>query len=688
MSPDAVLLGQWLKEALLARQAGNLVAAHEACQRILRVDAGHADAHFILGLLAQAQNRHEEAVGLFQKALARSEEVVFLNNLAISLGLLKRDAEAEKALLRAIERAPDQAGSHYTLGNLHWRNKRPREAAAAFRRCLQLKPGHHLASNNLGAVLRELGELQEAKTLLRMATHLQPQWPEAWSNLGLVLQDLGLYQEAIQAFDQAIRLNPDEPRYLLNASQPLEALGRLTPCEALLNRALNLTESPGLQINLGLVLQKQGRHEEARNAFRNALTQDPHHAAAWSNWLLGSHYQPGIEAATLLARHREWAGQLRLPSPPAFANSREPDRALRIGLVSPDLGQHPVGYFMAAWMAHHRSPDYILHVYSDRARPDALTARLQQACQGWRETRFLTDAQLAETIRQDGIDILIDLAGHTAGNRLGCFALKPAPLQMSWAGYVGTTGLPTMDALLADATHVPPGEEECYGETVEYLPDGYICYQPPADLPEVSPSPWLEKGFFTYGCLQNPAKINFEVLSVWSEILSEVPGSRLWLQGISLEDVANRERIVGGLRRRGIAEERVVLRGALPHRQVLESYGEIDLVLDTFPYSGGLTTCEALVMGVPTLTWPGRSFAGRHASSHLRNAGFGEFVVGDVREYGQRAVALGQDGVRLAEGRGEMRLRVLASPLCDGERFVGNLYAVWRGLWQRRCRDV
>ncbi len=318
--------------------------------------------------------------------------------------------------------------------------------------------------------------------------------------------------------------------------------------------------------------------------------------------------------------------------------------------------------------------------YSDRTVTDALAGRFRHAATEWHDVFALSDAELAERIRADRIDVLFDLAGHTARNRMLTFARRPAPVQIGWAGYVGTTGLEAMDYLLADRHHVPPEAEPYYCEQILRMPDGYVCFDAPADAPPVGPLPALAAGGVTLASFNNPAKITPPVVSVWAEILRRLPKARLLLKFRGLDSRASSGRLRRLFAAEAIAAERVELLGWSPRADLLSLYNQVDLALDTFPYSGGLTTCEALWMGVPVVTWPGTTFAGRHSLSHLSTVGLTETVADGREPYVELAVRLAENVAHLAELRSGLRERMAASPLCDGRRFAENLLALLHGL--------
>jgi predicted O-linked N-acetylglucosamine transferase (SPINDLY family) len=315
-----------------------------------------------------------------------------------------------------------------------------------------------------------------------------------------------------------------------------------------------------------------------------------------------------------------------------------------------------------------------------------MSNRLAARASRWHEVVGVSDDALAAQIRADRIDILFDLAGHTADHRLLVFTRRPAPIQITWMGYVGTTGVKEMDYLLADRFHVPPAAEVHYCEQILRMPHGYVCYDPPPIAPSVGPLPALGRGFVTFGSFNNAAKLTSEVLALWAEIVRRVPRSRLLLASPALGGATARERIGSAFEAAGGDRERLELRGGLAWPDLLAAYNTVDVALDPFPYSGGITTCEALWMGVPVVTCPGETFASRHSLSHLSNVGLTETVAGDRREYGDAAVRLAGDLPHLASIRAGLRDRMAASPLCDGDRFARDLLSILRDVWRQWCR--
>ena len=486
------------------------------------------------------------------------------------------------------------------------------------------------------------------------------------------------------AFRQAVSLCPRDANSLNNLGNALRELGQLDEAIACLQSALRFDPAHARAYNnLGNALGDRGSLDEAVACYRKAMQVAPDYARAHSNLLCTLQYCPGVSAAELLAAHVEYDRQqaARL-APNSLHPGRAPfsDRPLRLGFVSPDFGWHPVGHFLLSFLGYFDPQQCQTFLYSDRRAKDDITERLERAAAHWRDVYDLGDDQLAAQIRADQIDILLDLSGHTAGNRLLVFARKPAPVQITWMGYVGTTGLSAMDYLIADRWEVPPEDEPHYREKVLRMPDGYLCYEPFATTPPVRELPALKKGHVTFGSFNNPVKINRCVVAVWAQIVRRVPGARLMLKYKGFDDRGTRDRLHRLFDEHGVASHRLDLRGWSPHRELLQSYDEVDIALDPFPYSGGLTTCEALWMGVPVVTAPGDTFASRHSLSHLSNVGLTETLAPDRDHYVEVAIGLTRQLEKLATSRRELREQMSKSPLCNGRRFALNLLKLLRGV--------
>ena len=655
LSPESAEISGNLKHALAVRDnnRGNALAAQgkrdeavSCYRRALQLKPDYAEAHHNLGTVSAEQDQLEEAVGCHRRALA----------------------------LR-----PDFAEAHNNLGAALVRQEKLDEAVACFRRALELKPDYFKAHNNLGAVLVKQNKLEEAAACCRRALELRPDDAEARGNLGAVLAMQDEFDEAVACYRRALELNPDNADMHNHLGAVLAKQGKLDQAAACFRRALELR--PGYadaHNNLGLLLTLEGSLDEAIACFRQALEIQPRFAAAHSNSLIALQYQPGITLAQLAVAHGEFDERHAAPLQAEWRphdNRPDSDRKLRLGFVSADLGCHPVGYTLIRVLENLDKRQAEIICYSDHIGKPAIAAGDQrhQAEPGGDEDRA------------DQVDIAFDMAGHTGNNRLLSFARKPAPIQFTWYGYVGTTGLKAMDYLLADRFEVPADAERYIQERVLRMPDGYACYDPPSYAPPVAPLPALARGYVTFGSFNNLAKITPHVVEVWASILRPVSGARLVLKYRGLDAPSVTQRFAEMFARHGIYSTRLELRGGSSHADLLRQYQGIDVALDPFPYSGGITTCEALWMGVPVVTCPGETFASRHSLSHLSNIGLTDTIADDLGSYVAFAVGLAGDLPRLAALRARLRDQVAASPLCDGKRFAENLMHVVRGAWRAWC---
>ena len=707
---------------VIASQVGKYEIAIQYIQRAIGLNGAEAGFHNNLGEAYRALHRIPEAVACYRRALQLSPDCVETHN---NLGNLFKDQgkldEAVACYHRALQRKPDFAEAHNNLGNALNDQGKLDEAVACYLKALEFKPDYAEARNNLGVSLSDQGKADEALACYRRALELNPDYAEAHSNLGVALNDQGRPDEALACYDRALELKPNYAEAHYNRGVAFKLQGKSDEAIACYRRALELKPDyaeahsnlgvalndqgksdeaivcyrwalelkPNLAetyCNLGTALMEQGKLDEALASCRQALELKPDYAYARSNLLLALQYCAGVTPAVLAEAHAEYDRHHAAPLRDGVAQQekvRDPHGRLRLGFVSPDLGLHPVGYFLVRVLENFDPDLHETICYSDRIVKDGLTHRLQAAATQWRDVMGISDQRLAEQIRADGIDVLFDLAGHTAQNRLLVFARKPAPIQVTWAGYVGTTGLSAMDYLLADRYQVPPGAERYYQEQVLRMPDGYVCYDPPADAPAVAPLPASSSGQVTFGSFNNPAKITSQVIEVWARILRRLPGSRLVLKFKAWNDRGLARRFAERFAAHAIDPARLEILGYSPHAELLAEYRRIDLALDPFPYSGGLTTLEALWMGVPVITSPGETFASRHSLSHLSNVGLTETVARDLDEYVELAVSLAADLPRLASLRAGLRQRMAASPLCDGKRFATDLASLLRDVWQR-----
>lgn len=539
----------------------------------------------------------------------------------------------------------------------------------------------------LGVIALQTGATENALHLISAAAEIDPDRTDVWTNLGEARLLSGDGEGAVAAHREARRRAPTDRRTAYNLANALRDIGRLSEAKTELQAVLaNHPDYAKAWNALGTLLGDMARPLESFKAFGHACSAAPDWAAAASNKLCAAQYLPNQTPAALDALHRQWAkgfGETVAVAAP-FTGALDPDRKLRVGFVSPDFGMHPVGLLSVGLFEtlDHGQLEPVVFSTRDTRDEDLISHRISAACD-WRRVARLEDEALSAEIRRAKIDILFDMSGHTSRHRLGVFRRKPAPIQISWIGYVGTTGLDAIDYVLADRIHAPPDEPVHGPEQILRLDGGYVCFDR-AGLPQpANHSPFEENGYVTFGCLNNAAKLNDDVLTSFARVLSRLPSGRLLLRFRWLDDPEVEVRIRTLFNAKGIAPERVTIEGAAPRTDFLATYNRIDLALDTFLYSGGLTTCEALAMGVPVITRPGATFAGRHAASHLTSAGLGELIASDTAAFEDLGVSLATDPARLSGIRSGLAKRVASSPLCDAAAFARNFERTLRAAWKQ-----
>lgn len=669
---------------------GRLEEAKEKYEGLIAAKPDWAPLHNNYGNVLKSMGQTEASLGAYRRAIALEPDMIeAINNLGTAL--MERDEldEAERCFRRAVALKPGFVVACNNLGNLLQATGRDTEAIACYERALRIDDGLPELHNNLGNALRNRGESERAIACYGKAIKLRPKFAAAHNNLGNVLKDQGRLEQALAAYRQALAINPRFAEAHNNLGNTARDMGRLLEAEAAYRQALALKpDSVEALNNLGSVLKDCGRLTDALAALRRAMAQRPDFVTAHQNYLMNIQYDPDTTPETSLEAHRAFDRAFAAPLAAEIrphANVPDPARRLRIGYVSGDFGHHPVGRFLGPVLPAHDRSQFEIVAYSDRLNEDEITAALRAGCDRWRRIVGIGDSALAERIRSDGIDILVDLSGHTADNRLLAFARKPAPVQASWAGYVGTTGLSTMDYLISDARETPAGSERFYTERILRLPDCYVCFAPPTYAPAVGPLPASATRHVTFGCFNNLAKLNAGVIALWARLLKRLPDARLVLKTHQLSDPAMRGLCASWFAAEGIAPARLELQGKSPHRALLEQYNRIDIALDPFPYSGGLTTLESLWMGVPVVTLGGERFAARHAVSHLTAAGLADLVADGPGSYLEIAAGLAADLPRLAALRSGLRERMARSPLLDGPRFTRNLESAYRRIWRDWC---
>jgi len=643
-----------------------------------------------------------------------------LGNLGVILSKKGLVDEAIRTFTIALAADPNHADSHYNLGNLYRRGNDPMRAAAAYRECVQVEPNHSNAYFNLGLVCSTLGQLNDAEEAFRAVLRIEPGAPEARLHLGDILLRTARIPEGILIFQAYVEQFPSDPRGMYNYGLALANAGqagtatewfhkalKLKPKYAEAHNALGLAleilgrkddavyhyeqavkEKPELAdawSNLGTNLTEQGLGQEAEKCVRQSQAVRPNAPAVHSNLLLLLNYSSRYTPEQVRDEHLLWAERFASPVSPSPRphEPHDPERKLRIGYVSADFRTHPVGAFLEMLLTHHDRDEFTVFAYPQEMRSDATTERLRQLADHWRPITGVNDREAAEQIDRDGIDVLIDLSGHTAGNRLMTFAYRPAAVQATVFAYPNTTGIGAMDYRITDPVSDPPGAtEHLYSEQLLHLPDVAWIYPKPLEAPPVGPLPAAGKKQFTFGCLNNAAKISDDCLELWANLVRSVVGAKLIV--LTSGAKSSEKRLTDRFVKAGILRERLQLVARLPRDRYFEMYNSIDMALDPFPYNGGVTTCDALWMGVPVLTLGGTNYASRQGVMQLLQMDLSEFVADSPQTLIDLAKMWTSKRTELAVIRAGLRDRLAASPLMDAAKYVRNLEAAVRAAWVKR----
>lgn len=678
--------------AAVLQALGRSDEAERTYRRAIELNPALAVAHSNLGALLLAQGRREEAEAELQRALAHAPG---LADAHLNLGNLRRQAGdlagAEACYRRAIAAAPQHANAYANLGLALAGQGKTDAALDSYLKAAALDPALPEIQLNIGKLYTDQGRHRDAEACYRRAIELAPDNAELHNNLGVALSTQQRFPEAARALRRASEIKPDFYQAINNLGAALRNSEQLYEAVLCFDRVIALWPNhASAHNNRGLTLIEMGRVAEGLESIKTAMDLKANFHRAHSNYLLSSNYLPDIMPAELRARHESYDAAFRRGRGPDEAlppRDAAPGRRLRVGYVSPDFKRHSCAFFIEKVLAEHDKAAVEIFCYADVPFPDAVTARLKAHADQWRDVTRLDAAAFRAQVTADRIDILVDLAGHTAENRLNVLVDRLAPVQVNWLGYPATTGLASMDYRLTDARVDPPGASDSHCvETLLRLPDTFLCYQPPAEAPDIVPAPNEAGAAFTFGSFNNIPKVTRAVVSAWARILREALGSRLILKSRAFVEEATRARIAGEFAAEGIDVTRLELIGWLNRPgDHLRLYERIDLALDPFPYNGTTTTCEALWMGVPVLTLAGQRHAARVGASLLGGLGLDDYVTPSVDAYVARAVALAQAPAALNALRRELRERMAASALCDGPRFARALEAVYRQIWQRWC---
>lgn len=643
-------------------KAGQLAQAETLYRQVLQSDPNHAEALHFLGLVAYQTGRCEEAVLLMDRALRVAPTSQMYSNRGVALQALERLDEAIGSYRDAIALDPSFSDAHYNLGLLYKTRGLYDEAVASFETVLSLNAGNADALNNTGAVLRDMGRPEDAIACYRRALAINPNFAGAYNNMGVAYKDLGRAEEAIACYRRAIELLPDGPAVAV------------------------------AYVNLGNAMGDLGRIEDAATLLRKALAHKPDDGDGYSSLLFYMAFQSVLPPEVYLDLARGWENACLDPRHRAEAARRRFDRRplrgrrLRLGYLSGDYREHAVGSFLKSIFSLHDRERVELFAYSTSGRRDGATESYRRLSDHWVSLVGLQDDAAARRIDADGIDVLIDLSGHTAHNRIGIFAHRAAPVQAHYLGFWASTGITEMDYWIADAILIPPELDPHYSEQVWRLPRVWVAYEgsDKAPLPAWKPD---ERGFVWLGSFNNLAKINAPTLALWAKILVALPEGRLLLKTKDLADAGNRHRVLDALAAGGVAPERIELRDSgatLDWPSHMAYYDRLDMALDPIGgVGGGTTTCDALWMSVPLVTLEGERMASRMTTSMLHAIGHPEWIARSEDEYVRKVVALARDAGRRRLVRATLREEVARSPLCDARGLTRSLEEAYFAMFER-----
>ncbi len=712
-----------IKEADEFFRAGNFLAAENAVGGVLALDPGNAQALHLLGLIRRQSGNLEEAKLLLCKAdEAMPGNSQFISDCASIFHAQGHFDEAAKRLRTAVGLSPRDsnllfklAGSLRALGDII-------AAREALEAALACSPAYFDALVNLSEICRTLGDSVAAASRLAAAVALRPGWaeghnalgllyekagnndraqmefikaielapanPDPYNNLGMLCAKTGDVRRAMEHYKTALQLRPDFPEARYNLGNCLRDIEEYDAAILSFRAAVRLRPSFTEAIyNLGEALDKTGNYEEAEDCFAAIVSADGIHAKAHSSLLWTLNYDPRYGPAKLYEQHKKFGVTFERPLHRSALRPCDaaPGRRLKIGYVSADFNNHPVARFMAPVVRNHDRSQFEIFCYSGVEKPDAQTEFFRRHCDTWIDAEAMPDESLAGRIRQDGIDVLVDLSGHSAGNRLPLFALRPAPVQATYLGYPNTTGLSSIDFRLTDSITDPPGEPRVHTENLLRLDGCFCCYAPPPAAPDVGPLPADTAGAVTFGSTHTLSRLNKSVVELWSEVLRALPLSRLLIFRTTLHGEA-RARLSGQFEACGVAPGRITMLDTVPPQGHLAVYNSMDIMLDTRPWSGHASACESLWMGVPVVTLATDRFAGRMVASVLSCVSLGECIARSREEFVARATSLASSLDKLRLLRGGLRDTLTASPLCDGARFTRGLESAYRRMWNDCCR--
>ncbi len=672
------------------KDQGQLEQAEAHLQQAVTLRPEFAQAYYTLGRIFHQQSQFNKAMASYQRAIAIQPNFAEAhNNLGNTLKFLGSEEEAKECFQRALTINSSLIEALCNLSELCLRRRQFPEAVEYLQRALNVNSKYNIALYLLASVFEQQGKLHDAVACYQKLLEINPHDTVAHNNIGKVLWEENQFEQALNWYRQALAKNPKDIALRNNLGIILLTHGQISEAMACFQTILasdpNFAEA---YAHLGAVASDMGQLEEAIAYYRRALTLKSNTIFQQSICLI-SNYSAVPDEETLFAEHQKVNEQHAIPLAKfiqPFLNACEPSRKLKIGYVSPDFRQHSVAYFMEPILAHHNRQQFEIYCYYSNTLFDDVTQRFQQYADQWNSCAKFSDLELVEQIRRDNIDILVDLAGHTANNQLAVFARRPAPVQVTYLGYPSTTGLFAMDYRLTDNYIDVPANETLSSEMPIKLPACFYCYQPHQNSPPVNELPALQTGYVTFGCLNSYSKVTPPLLELWAAILQALPHAKLLMQNISLADATARQSFETRLNSVGIATDRVIIKNFAPVPEYLKIYHQVDIALDTYPCNGGTTTCEALWMGIPVVTLVGKRHVSRLGLSILSTLGLTDLIATTPEEYVKICIQLANRLNYLQQLRHTMRQRMQASPLMDAPVFTRQLEEAYRQMWKNWCK--
>jgi protein O-GlcNAc transferase len=667
---------------------GRLKEAIAAYQRAIALQPGNAEAQINLGCALVSEGQFEPAAAALRSGLALRPKIAEAHLvLSIALRGLRRFDEAIAAARADLSLRPNSAGAMEAIGLSLMGKGRPDLAIEEYRRALSIEVRSFETHLNLAMAYKWVGRFDDAIASYQAAINLRPDIAGLYNDMGDTLREMDRSAEAAAAWRQAIALDPRLPEVHNNLGIAASMSGQFDQGITSFRKALDARSTyPEAWINLGNAYKDTSRIDEALECYDRAIALRPANPGFHSSRLFALHFHPDLDATALLREHQQWNQRHAAPLAAGIKphrNSRVVDRRIRIGYVSPDFHEHVVGFSLLPLLLRYDRKQFEIYCYSNTLKPDAVTSQLRRHSDHWKDIRGLGDQHVAENIRADEIDILVDLSLHSAQNRLPIFAYKPAPVQVSYLGYCSTTGMDAMDYRFSDVYIDPPGSDvSCYSEQTIRLAGTYWCYAPTEPRPDVAPLPALAAGSITFGCLNNFSKVSQATQNLWTQLLQAVPNSRL-LVHVPIGNCS--ERFRQRFESAGISRDRLELVPRLPWNEYISIYHRIDIALDPFPYGGGITTLDGMFMGVPVVTLNGQTAVGRGGCSVLSHVGLPDLIAQTPRQYIEIATALAGDLPRLEQIRMTLRDRMRQSALMDIPRFALDMEAAFREIWRRWC---